>query len=553
MTDEMQAPRPDPMGAPARDAMAGRSKDATPSKAIALSNWLVQRATGVLEKRASRRGFLVGSAMVGSAVAVSGCMVATKPGAPYTHITDCAPGSLCADGYTDFCCTINDGVNACPPDSFAGGWWRADYSSFCNGTRYYIDCMQYCCGPKTGYQNFCAGCTECRCSGGCDTRKVYCNYFRYGQCHQEISASGPIACRVVTCVPPYTIDDWACSTATAVDNSTAEHGTACLTTLPRSTQLAPAAAAFESPTGTFTVVARSNAGHAQARMFNSAVYLPPVDVIPDINSAPACAADATGAYVVARGSSNVAYSNRFTNGAWGVAQPLSGVPITSDPALVSSSGRVYVFARSDNLSMWHGYFEADVWSGWFPIQGVATSNLAVTANSLGVFVFARGGDGAMWVRRLSGGAFGPWTSLGGTATSDPTAVSDNGSVYVFMRQGGRGIWFRRFNGSTWSPWTSIGGTVDGDPKAAMGAYGPVVFARSDDGVLWNNRSFFGSWSGFQPMFGIFSGFDPVGINTTLGMIGFAVGADSALWWGRFTDSWSGWISIGGGYLPITGV
>ena len=29
---------------------------------------------------------------------------------------------------------------------------------WCNGnTRYYIDCMQYCCGPRTGYQNFCAG------------------------------------------------------------------------------------------------------------------------------------------------------------------------------------------------------------------------------------------------------------------------------------------------------------------------------------------------------------------------------------------------------------
>ena len=122
-------------------------------------------------------------------------------------------------------------MNACPPDSFWGGWWRADYSSFCNGTRYYIDCMQYCCGPATGYQNFCAGCQECRCAKGCDTRHIYCNYFRYGQCHTEIVATGPIACRVVTCVPPYAVDP-ACSTATLVDNSTAEHTSPCITTPP---------------------------------------------------------------------------------------------------------------------------------------------------------------------------------------------------------------------------------------------------------------------------------------------------------------------------------
>jgi hypothetical protein len=51
---------------------------------------------------------------------------------------------------------------------------------------------------------------------------VYCNYFRYGQCHQEIATSGPIACRVVTCTPPYATDP-SCSPVSAVDNATAEH------------------------------------------------------------------------------------------------------------------------------------------------------------------------------------------------------------------------------------------------------------------------------------------------------------------------------------------
>jgi hypothetical protein len=202
------------------------------SKGVAWTNWLVAKAAGALERRSSRRGFLVGSAMVGSAVAVARLAPMVRTGSPYTFITDCG-GGLCTDGYTEFCCTINNGVNACPPDSFPGGWWRADFSSFCNGTRYYIDCMQFCCGPRTGFGFFCAGCSECRCADGCDTRRVYCNYFRYGQCYQLIVASGPIACRVVLCTPPYALDP-ACSPAAAVDNSTAEHTSPCLTDPPPS-------------------------------------------------------------------------------------------------------------------------------------------------------------------------------------------------------------------------------------------------------------------------------------------------------------------------------
>ncbi|HEX5585768.1 MAG TPA: hypothetical protein VFZ17_00535 [Acidimicrobiia bacterium] len=539
---------------PGRDPMASGSGPDRPSMGIALTNWLVGRATGLLEKRSSRRGFLVGSAMVGSAVAVSGCMVATQPGSPYNRITDCGPGSACTDGYTEFCCTINDGVNVCPPDSFAGGWWRADYSSFCNGTRYYIDCMQNCCGPATGYQQFCAGCVECRCGGDCNTRKVYCNYFRYGQCHQEIVASGPIACRVVTCVPPYTVAEWACSTALAVDNATAEHGSPCLTRLPDSTQLAPGAAAFESPTGTFTVLDRTSAGNAQARTFNGAIYLPPVDVIPAVNSAISTAVDATGAYVFARGFGNALHYNRYANGAWAGEAVLGGVPLTSDPVAVTAFGNVYVFARSENLAMWHGHLDAGVWSGWFPIQGAATSNLAVTANPAGLFVFARGTDGALWYRRLVNGAFGPWSSLGGVGISDPTAVSDGGSVYVFMRQAGRAIWVRRFNGASWTPWESLGGSVAGDPKAAMGTFGPIVYARADDGNIWANTNFLGTWGGFKPLPGTRTNVNPVPLQTTLGMLGFTTGADRALWWGHFNDQgWAGWFSLGGSFAPLTGV
>lgn len=221
----------------------------------AWGNWLVSRASGLLDARLSRRSFIARTTLLGSAVAATGCAVITRPGTPYRRVTDCPPGTLCTDGYTDFCCVINNGSNACPPNTIPAGWWRADYSTFCNGTRYYIDCNEICCGPGYG-SAFCAGCSPCRCAGDCNTRKVYCNYFRYGQCNTGIRFVGPIACRVVTCTPPFFLNI-GCGFSGAVDNATAEHYANCLasptTTTTTTTAPTTTTTTTTAPTTTTTI------------------------------------------------------------------------------------------------------------------------------------------------------------------------------------------------------------------------------------------------------------------------------------------------------------
>lgn len=307
------------------------------SKGVAFTNWLVSKTAGLLERTSSRRGFLLGSAMVGSAVAVAGCAPAVAPGSPYKHITDCA-GGLCADGYTEFCCTINDGFNACPPGSFAGGWWRADFSTFCNGTRYYIDCMQNCCGPKLS-NGFCAGCTECRCAGDCKTRRVYCNYFRYGQCHQEISATGPIACRVVTCTPPYNDASMACTRTLAVDNSTAEHAPAHACTPQRVSLASPAAAALTG-SGRVAVFARFSDAYIWNRRWDGTQWLGWSKLVPAVSSGLSSASSPSGLYVVGRGVDNQVRYNRLANGAWTGERFLPGVVPSSDPKVIADASGV---------------------------------------------------------------------------------------------------------------------------------------------------------------------------------------------------------------------
>ena len=56
------------------------------SKGIAFTNWLVSKAAGVLERKSSRRGFILGSAMVGSAV--GGAMRTAKKVMPKAAAAD---------------------------------------------------------------------------------------------------------------------------------------------------------------------------------------------------------------------------------------------------------------------------------------------------------------------------------------------------------------------------------------------------------------------------------------------------------------------------------
>jgi hypothetical protein len=206
------------------------AKPATPKAPVTAR--LVDGMSSVLAARTTRRGFLARTAVVGSALAVAPGAYVLKPGTAYANI--CGPDSACSSGYTAFCCTINGGRNVCPPGNYVGGWWKADGSGFCCGRpRYYVDCHEPCtrCTTGCGTSQFCRGCvaSPCRCSNssGCDQRKTNCNYFRYGQCRQDIGCGGPVNCRVVSCTPPWQ-QGWGCSTASATDNRTLNHSSDCL-------------------------------------------------------------------------------------------------------------------------------------------------------------------------------------------------------------------------------------------------------------------------------------------------------------------------------------
>ncbi len=205
-----------------------------------MSRAVVSALSRVVAHRTSRRGLLARSAFGATALAVAPVAFTMRPISAHAAICSCADSScgcndLCCDGFSDFCCKLT-GENLCPPDTVVAGWWKADGTGFCDvgdsaRPRYYLDCNHLCddgCG--CGWTGVCpSSCTaaDCRCLEGCDSRSVDCTRFRYGQCSQDIACVGPIACRIVTCVPPWQWDG-SCNDTPATDNSTGYHDRPCL-------------------------------------------------------------------------------------------------------------------------------------------------------------------------------------------------------------------------------------------------------------------------------------------------------------------------------------
>ncbi len=192
-----------------------------------LSAKLADSVGSLLERRTSRRGVLARAAVAGSALAVAPVSYLIRPQSAWAVIapTDCPPGAKCNDGYSAFCCEIEDGLNTCPENTYVAGWWKCtDYrgSGLCHGQgyRYYLDCNRV---PGHNFPG------RCQCArGDCHRRRIDCNRFRYGQCNPQVSGTTEVVCRLVICQHPARVPGLGCNGTEMVDDNTCVQEADCL-------------------------------------------------------------------------------------------------------------------------------------------------------------------------------------------------------------------------------------------------------------------------------------------------------------------------------------
>jgi hypothetical protein len=200
-------------------------------------------------------------------------------------------------------------------------------------------------------------------------------------------------------------------------------------------------------------------------------------------------------------------------GHWNGWVPFAPLPggAKGQPAVgVNSDGRLEVFVRAGDGSLWHTWKTCVGcnWSNWTPLGGVLTTDPAVAINTDGrLEVFGRGTDWGLWhIWQMSAGSssWSRWSSLGGYLTSTPAATTNaNGTINVFVRGGEGHMWHRYETADNhyWSDWLDLGGIVDGSVlgnlSAARNADGRIeVFYRQSDlsaASLWQLTAWVYAW------------------------------------------------------------
>jgi hypothetical protein len=453
---------------------------------------------------------------------------------------------------------INKGVNACPSGTIAAGWWRADGSPYCSsGTRYYIDCNERCCGPVRG-DGFCAGCNACRCGTNCNTRKVYCNYFRYGQCNGGTRV-GPIACRMVSCTPPYQLNI-GCSPSGAVDNSTARHFRDCAPYKPPPpppplAAVLPMSAELKvDPSDVPHLFARFNDGSLRERRFESGAWTDWSVITTGITSGITAETYHGRFFVFARrGSNQPIWVSEWDGSSWSPMASLGGV-LFSDPMAVVALDRLFVFAMGGSNILYYQRYDGTSWSGWKSLGGVETSTPMPVVLNDQIFVFIRGYERALWYQRATtAGWASAYRSLGGTTNADPTAAIHDGEIWALVRGDNNLLFYRRFNGSSWDGGYSVAGnagTFASDPVAISHAGQLWVFTRSSAGELRYGTHNGTEWSAWQTLdTGIDC--DPAVsvMNGTLYVAADSTASTSHLWTHDGTQ-WSALQDLGGPTAPF---
>jgi hypothetical protein len=176
------------------------------------------RVGDLLEARTSRRGLLARSAAVGAVFAAGPLRFLLYPSEAAAIGPGNCGGHACADGWTEFCCSVFAVGNDCPANTYYGGYWKCtNYTGggycFSVNVRYYVDCN----APYGTYWDHCA-------NEDCDCRVQAHNNFQYGNCNTDHAgySSSYVVCRKVLCHNPAS-DTSHCNFSTPPRDETCGH------------------------------------------------------------------------------------------------------------------------------------------------------------------------------------------------------------------------------------------------------------------------------------------------------------------------------------------
>ncbi|HEY3606663.1 MAG TPA: hypothetical protein VGL06_04145 [Pseudonocardiaceae bacterium] len=198
-------------------------------------------------------------------------------------------------------------------------------------------------------------------------------------------------------------------------------------------------AAYGSAGGVIDVFVRGNDNHAYRRTFNGTSWGGWTGLGGTLTDAPTAAYNSPTSWsLFARGADGQVWS-RGPNSCWTSIGAPNNLPIYGRPSAVTDANGTYVAVRtSDDQVWWRTADTTGTWSAWSALGGVISGSPTLLATEGRVYLFARAGDYTLWQRNFVSGAWGNWFPRGEFASnafygSLGTAAGANGSAWVALR------------------------------------------------------------------------------------------------------------------------
>jgi alpha-galactosidase len=198
-------------------------------------------------------------------------------------------------------------------------------------------------------------------------------------------------------------------------------------------------AAYGSAGGVIDVFVRGTDNHAYRRTFNGTSWGGWTDLGGTLTDAPTAAYTSPTSWTVfARGADGQVWSRGPTSCWTSIGAP-NNQPIYGRPSAVTDANGTYLAVRTaDDQVWWRTADTTGTWSAWTALGGVISGSPTLLATEGRVYLFARAGDYTLWQRNFVGGAWGGWFPRGEFASnafygSLGAAAGANGSAWVTLR------------------------------------------------------------------------------------------------------------------------
>ena len=178
---------------------------------------------------------------------------------------------------------------------------------------------------------------------------------------------------------------------------------------PTGGQIVGQPAAYPAPDGSIDLFVLGTDGHAYRRTFADGAWGGWTLLGGNLADAPTVAYTGPGSWTLTATGTDGQIWALTSSGGWSAVAPPAGLSVYGRPSAVTDGTTTYVAIRTDDDSVWLDTSStAGQWAGWTSLGGTISDSPTLLETEGRVYLFARASDYTLWENNLTSGTWSGW-------------------------------------------------------------------------------------------------------------------------------------------------